>query len=272
MDYDFEPLKGRSNAKISFDYEHKLVKKSEKKANKKRLLRQVKKQVDFNNFNFENIKTPVVLKTEQLSFEMEFINGKNFIQFAEESNISDISTQIDNILHYLNHIKYRKIQPQKSFSESVQMKLNKLDTANKYPEIYKFITESNFENKFNLESTYCHGDLSLSNIIFKENELFFIDFLDPFFDSYYLDIIKLRQDVLHHWIFQINNYSSIKCEIITKKINDALSFEFQKEIESVEFQILEIMNFLRIEPYTKEDTEKHYLIETLNKIFNNIRV
>ena len=84
--------------------------------------------------------------------------------------------------------------------------------------------------------------------------------------------MKLRQDVLHHWIFKINNYSSIKCEIITKKINDALSFEFQKEIESVEFQILEIMNFLRIEPYTKEDTEKQYLIGTINKIFNNIRV
>jgi thiamine kinase-like enzyme len=272
MNYDFEPLKGRSNAKISFDYEHKFVRKSEKKANKKRLHRQVKKQLDFPNFNFENIKTPVVLKTEEFSFEMEFINGKNFIQFAEESNISDINTQIDNILNYLNHIKFKKLKPRISFSESVQMKLNKLDTSNKYPEIYKFIEESNFGEKLNLESTYCHGDLSLSNIIFKENELFFIDFLDPFFDSYYLDIVKLRQDVLHHWIFKINNYSSIKCEIITKKINDAISFEFQKEIESVEFQILEIMNFLRIEPYTKEDTEKQYLIGTINKIFNNIRV
>lgn len=272
MNYDFLPLKGRSKAKISFDYEFKVVRKSVKKVNVKRLHSQIKKQKEFTNYNFENIKTPAVLTTDEISFEMDFINGKNFIQFAEDSNISTINNHIENILKYLDDIKNTKIQSSLNFRDTVHDKLKKLNTQNKHPEINKFILKSSLENDLNIESTYCHGDLSLSNIIFKESEIFLIDFLDPFFNSYYLDIVKLRQDVLHHWLFKVNNYSSIKCDIVTKKINDALSFEFQEEISSIEFQILEIMNFLRIEPYTSEDVEKQYLIETINKIFNNMRL
>lgn len=272
MNYDFLPLKGRSNAKISFDYELNVVRKSVKKTNMRRLHNQIKKQQEFTDLNFENIKTPKLLKTDENSFEMEFINGKNFIQFVEDSNVSSINTHIDNIMRYLDEIKNMKIQSDINFKDSVKNKLNQLNTQNKYPEINKLILNSNLNNDLYLENTYCHGDLSLSNIIFKDKEIFFIDFLDPFFNSYYFDIIKLRQDVLHHWLFKINDYSSIKCDIVTKKINDALSIEFQEEIASIEFQILEIMNFLRIDPYTKIAKEKQHLVETINKIFNNIRV
>lgn len=270
MKYDFTPLKGRSNANIFFDYQNKLVKKSVQIENFIRLQNQAEKQNEFLNFNIKNVKTPKVIKVFKNSFEMEFINGKNFIQFAEDSNSQFINLHIENILNYLQNIKEKRKKSEISFNKSLERKLISLNTQKKHREIFFYITNLIEKNKLNLDSTYCHGDLSLSNIIFKDKEIFLIDFLDPFFNSYYFDIAKIRQDVFYNWLFRVNDYSSIKSEIVSKKINESISTEFKKEISSMEFKIIELMNFLRIEPYTKKKSEKQFLSEIIYKIFNKI--
>ena len=42
-----------------------------------------------------------------------------------------------------------------------------------FTNIFNFISDVLNKNNLNIESTYCHGDLSLSNVIFKENKIYF---------------------------------------------------------------------------------------------------
>lgn len=269
MTKDFEPLEGRSKAKVEFDYNKKLVRKTDLN-DTNRLIKQAQKQKDFTNKDIKNIKTPKILNIGKNYFNMEFINGKNFIQFVEDKNIENVIFQIDNIINYLNEIKKMTIESDVNFHDAMFNKLETLETEKLHPKIYDYIIEQLTNEELKIESTFCHGDLSLSNMIFKDKEIFLVDFLDPFFNTYLTDIAKIRQDSLYFWLFRVNSYSSIKCEIITKKINLAIEKEFKEELSTIEFKLIELINFLRIEPYTNNQTEKALLNATIYNIFNSI--
>ena len=51
----------------------------------------------------------------------------------------------------------------------------------------------------NMTVSPCHGDLTLENIIVKDERLYLIDFLDSFFDSWFMDAGTLLQDVQVMW-------------------------------------------------------------------------
>lgn len=53
-----------------------------------------------------------------------------------------------------------------------------------------------------LTPSICHGDLTLENIIVKDDEVYLIDFLDSFYDSWFLDIGILLQDVQTMWSYR----------------------------------------------------------------------
>ena len=55
----------------------------------------------------------------------------------------------------------------------------------------------------------CHGDLTLENIIVTtNNELYLIDFLDSFYDSWMIDIAKLLQDLELKWSYRFSEDDS----------------------------------------------------------------
>ncbi len=270
MTSEFLPLKGRSKAKIEFNYKNSSVKKSNS-SDGIRLNKQAEKQQLFENLNINNIKTPKIKKIGHNYFYMEFINGKNFIQFVENENINNINNQIENIIDYLKDIRNIPSVNKSDLNTAILEKLNQLNIKKHHPNIFNFISDVLNKNNLNIESTYCHGDLSLSNVIFKENKIYLIDFLDVYFSSYLLDIAKIRQDTYYYWLFNVNKYSSVKCNIVTKKINAKLESEFKHEISSLEFKIIELINFLRIEPYAYDEGEKKLLNEIIYKIFYKIR-
>jgi len=266
---DFQPLEGRSKSKIIFDQKNNIVKKSEfKDIDRFRL--QIYKQQNFDSLKIKNIKTPKILNVGKGYFEMEFINGMNFIQFVEDENIKLVNLQIENLLNYLNEIKKIRLNQEKNFPFKINEKIKALKIEKRHKEIYFFLKNQIERNNLNISSTYCHGDLSLSNLIFKEKDIYMVDFLNPFYDTYLMDIAKLRQDSVYFWLFVVNNFSSIKCEIVVKEINKMLINNFNDEISSIEFKVIELINFLRIEPYLKNKNEKKQLHKTIYNIFNSI--
>lgn len=269
MKSDFYPLKGQSKATLSFDYENNLVRKTES-IKDGRLSIQMKKQQEFSNMNFTNIITPKILYSKKNYFEMEFINAKNFIQFAEEEDVKQIICQIYNLVGYIKKIKKIKLNSELVFKESLITKVNTLAIDSSYSHIIEYLKKTIETEPLKLQSTYCHGDLSLSNILFRKSKLVFIDFLDPFFESYFLDIAKIRQDSYYKWLFKVNEFSSIKCEIVTNKINKIIYSEFKNELNTREYKIIELLNFLRIEPYINNNYEKNLLNMTIQQIFNSI--
>ena len=55
----------------------------------------------------------------------------------------------------------------------------------------------------NVPLSYCCGDLTLENIMLDDNkQIYLIDFLDSFYDSWMIDVAKLLQDLELHWSYR----------------------------------------------------------------------
>ena len=118
----------------------------------------------------------------------------------------------------------------------------------------------------------CHGDLTFSNILFANNSKYYlIDFLDSFIETPLQDIVKLRQDSQFGWsiLMYLKKHDNIRVSMTLKYIDDKFNKHFQKyEFYKKHYNVLQLMNILRILPYAKTYEVKNYLIKTLNEILN----
>lgn len=113
-----------------------------------------------------------------------------------------------------------------------------------------------------IQHSQCHGDLTLENIIVSNNDLYLIDFLDSFYDSWQIDIAKILQDIEIFWHYRkdkMDNNLFIRLLVLKRillkkliKIKDG-----EKIIESI-YHIL-LLNLLRILPYTKDESTYDFL-------------
>lgn len=105
------------------------------------------------------------------------------------------------------------------------------------------------------EGSYCHGDLTLSNIIVRNGELYFVDARNTTgSNSYLLDLAKLRMSLNgYERIFGISN-------IDNSKWSKYIDFEAEKLGLLEEVLALEVMFIFRCYRY-KSDEEKNKLIQ-----------
>lgn len=238
-----------------------------------RLKNEIKKQQNFDT-DFYNIKTPSILKEINNGFQMSYIENelldilltKNILKYNFITGIKQyflkslINTTEENIFDLFVD-KYNKtynICSNKKF-----MKDNK-----------KFI-ESNlkFKNKLiKLKNTmivplkYCHGDLTLSNILYESDEIYFIDFLDNFANTILQDMSKIRQDTQFKLIMEMNN---IKNANMTKNLN-ILDSAFNELFSEYPFynkyyNYFQFLSLMRILPYCDN-------INLINKIIKNLNI
>jgi hypothetical protein len=104
-----------------------------------------------------------------------------------------------------------------------------------------------------------------------------LDFLDSFLDSPIIDLIKIKQDLQHYWSIIVNGGYSEQDIYRIKQVSDFLwkkiELKYKKIINTKEFQIIEAINFLRIEPYA-DIQNRHHLKNIIKKLkiyeeFNN---
>jgi hypothetical protein len=212
-----------------------------------RLSLQVNKQVLFSHRILKNIDTPKVHNIQDGYFDMEYIPGKSFVKFFSTSSIKDIEFVIDTLFEYFDSLisNYRLINVQPNIDEKIKFLKNKTCYKNYLEYIELLIGKQDVY----VPKTFCHGDLTFNNIIFHKNRLFFIDFLDCYVDSFISDLVKLKQDLYHLWGIKTQNIQSNRLEQIYKHIWNQLYYRYSKFIDTDEFDILEAMNSLRIEPY-----------------------
>ena len=103
--------------------------------------------------------------------------------------------------------------------------------------------------------TFCHGDLTFANIIFHQNRLFFIDFLDCYVDTFLSDLVKLKQDLHHLWAVRNQDVYTNRIHQIYEYIWDKLEVRYA-DYRTKSFHILDVMNALRIEPYLTSDSQR----------------
>lgn len=222
-----------------------------------RLYSQIDKQVLFSQRILKNVDTPKVYDVQDGYFDMEYIPGHSFLDFFSTASINDIEFVIETLFQYFDTLisNYRSINIRSAVLEKVKTLRDKTKHRH-YLECIEALVE---RYDIYVPMTFCHGDLTFSNIIFHKNRLFFIDFLDCYVDSFISDLVKLKQDLYYLWGIKTQRIQSNRLEQIYKHIWSKLNNRYSEFIDSDAFDILDAMNSLRIEPYLTSSHQRTIL-------------
>lgn len=224
-----------------------IVKKSCPNLPPHRFIEQVKKQEHLYHLNKNpNIIIPEIydVNENQSYFTMGYIKGRSFEEFLLDAtkNDLDVFTQTLIGLIDLSTIEVRDV------GDIIQNKFNKIVETHNYDWLTKAF-DLLFDDDVFLPMGWCHGDLTLSNMIFIDNnKLGIVDFLDSYIESPMIDIVKIRQDTKHYWTSFLHNIESQKI----KSSLDYIDKEFSETMGTIHYDILQLMNLARILPYAKE--------------------
>ena len=240
----------------------------------RRLSSQFKKQQNYSP-PIKGIIIPQVISSDEMSFVMQRLMMLDAIEFLERNPPNVIQNRLQIIIELLEW--EFSCSPLTIISTEIFRK--KLDEIQKniipriwhqHYQMYADEIENNLPKKIMLPLGICHGDLTLSNIMFSitENSIGLIDFLDSFLDSPLIDIAKLRQDTLAHWTSfrYLETHDKGKICILDSWMNTIISDAFKQQINSFEFWLIEMLNYLRIAPYVTYENDHIYLSKIIQRI------
>lgn len=269
-------LNGLSGCKLELTDDNIVRKYSSSLSYNQRLYYQISKQKLFSNLTFKNIESPKVLDCnfgDLYYFDMEYVSGNSFFEFFSICNNDEVQFVLTSLFGYfddliLNSRYYKSTASKKRILD----KIFSLREVTNYPKDLSLLKSIVENTDLNIPQTFCHGDLTFSNIIFHKNKLYFIDFLDCFIDSFLIDLVKLKQDLFYHWGLkeqQINNRRIYQIySFLWEQIRNRYSFY----IDTIEFDILDFLNSLRVDPYLTQDRQRVIIEEMLksSSLYENI--
>lgn len=244
---DFK-LKGHSKYNLK-KIDNLVVKSST--TNDIRLCKSAEKQQTFKSSYF---KTPKIHEINPYSFSMEYIEGMSFNDYFLLATKNDLDFLINSLKGYFNESIVGKLDI------SVDVIKNKLELS----AIGKnFIYLLDNKKTIPLLVGRCHGDMTLSNMIFSK-DIYLIDFLDSYIESPTMDLVKLRQDTHLHWSLNL-----IQSKTDLNKIKLGLKYIdtwIQDEYLIEEYKMLQIVNLIRIYPYIRDNHMKKWVDLNIKKL------
>lgn len=241
-------VKGHSKYKLSLT--DGWVKK-ESFENDNRLVKSALKQKKFKSNYF---KTPDVKEINKNSFLMKYIIGKSFSEFFNQATKYDLDLLIEKLDGYFSETIIGDIKIPISILE---------DKIKSLPEGQFLLPILSNKKEIKIKVGNCHGDMTLSNMIFS-NDFYLIDFLDSYIESPTMDLIKLRQDTHLYWSLNMIDIPKdlTKIKLGLKYIDNWIQDNFKIE----EYELLQVINLLRIYPYTTDNDIKMWLQYNINKL------
>lgn len=249
-----------------------------------RLKLQGEKQINAYKQKYQHIRIPKIYEIDEdaahLTLKMEYVYSQNFIDYFEDAGFEQISYFIQALKIFLDsEIQNSPVQSIdrciiiKKFEKVCDIiKHNKILISNN--DIKDIINDStkifkSLENKIEIPIGECHGDLTFSNILFNGNNYYLIDFLDSFVESPLLDIVKIRQDSKYQWsrLMYQKEIDGVRLNIISTKIDTEIHAYYMNYLWYRKYyKVFQIMNYLRILQYAKEDKIIAYLINVLKSM------
>ncbi|GMM10552.1 hypothetical protein I12421_09290 [Campylobacter lari] len=215
---------------------------------------------------------------EYCGFYMQYFQANDFIKFLAYSDIKNVLEVIYCLFDFIdNNISKSEITSidsdilQQKYLEVNKNIFKRHGNMDSLFDIFKLIERDlqDLPSTINIPIGYCHGDLTFSNILFAQNKIILIDFLDSFIESPLQDIVKLRQDTKHLWssMFFKGDYDKIKNAIIMDFFDDLINKYFRKyDFYMLYYRIFQRLNLLRIIPYIKQDNILTYIIKEIHKV------
>ncbi len=243
-----------------------------KKPNKidNRELQSIQKQNNFIPFkvnNYDVIAAKIISKKKFIRknkyYYIEFFRGKS----GQDILLTGNKEEIEILKNFLNEYFFKNVNLNKIKSRNLLLIRKKISLLKKnikvkkiknFKKIFTFISKSLNKKNFTFEENFCHGDLTLSNIIinYKTKKIILIDFLKSYDDNIMQDISKIYQDFVLMWSARdLKNVDSLRSKIVYEKI---FNFNFFKGLNnklksSLKLEFL--VTILRIVPYIKKNDD-----------------
>lgn len=242
-----------------------------------RLVNQANKQIAAAQTEYQHIRVPKIFEVEQSStdatIKMEYIYSKNFVEYFENAGFEQIKYLIGAIKYFIDlEINASTMQTVPSniltdkmadVARKVEKNAHLKDDAEAQELVRRSSEVMNAVGDMVMPVGTCHGDLTFSNILFNGNNYYLIDFLDSFIESPLLDIVKIRQDTAYLWstLMYHKPFDKVRLSIVSEKIDKAIDEYFTAEYDwyRTYYMPLQLMNFLRILQYGKDDKVIAYL-------------
>ena len=258
-------LQGHSGCELKITPEGNIRKVSSSVGYNGRLIIQAKKQDDFDGSLGISVPKVLSISTESdlYSFDMEYIRADTFSKFLFHEDFTTVRMEFERILLFIKQsIKHEDYV---DVTEEIYKKTASL-TINMDANIRSFLRKIE-STKLIAPKGYCHGDLTFENILIAK-DMYFIDFLDSFIETPLIDMAKISQELNVYWSYR--NASKINGSIVSKMCGlnnlfmcmvDELGLEFKKT-----YRYLEILNLMRILPYTHDVRTYMLLKRAINKL------
>ena len=281
-------VKGHSGCKIDIVRENSdlfIYKSSTDPLYFVRLIKQAEKQKQAYNWEYQHVRIPQIYhiksNDKHVEIKMEYVYSKNFVEYFESAGFEQISYFVKALILFiekeLKSCEMIELSSDviKNKFEDVMLKIESNNNISSNKKISDIVQKSKdiFEHldRIKIPVGLCHGDLTFSNMLFNGNNYYLIDFLDSFVESPLLDIVKIRQDSAYLWsqLMYVREFDELRLKIISDKIDNEIHSYFSRyEWYSKNYQIFQLMNFLRIIQYANDDKIIDYLIKTINNIID----
>ena len=244
-----------------------------------RLKTQCEKQASFLK---DSIKAPKVYSQGYTDeglyfFDMEYVQGITLAKYIKTMEIGKIKDLVEALTTNLvpktpfestpeTKTQINKIFKTKFSQLRTTLKAKNNDVINKSLDLL----ENHDWSK--MAPTACHGDMTLENIIIKNDKMYFIDFLDSFYDSWVLDIGTLLQDIQVMWSYRFEKEVDMNTVLRLLVFRDLLIDEIKKinPDYTIEVYYALLQKLLRIYPYVNDELTYNFLNEKNKAVIDNI--
>lgn len=239
-----------------------------------RLALQAEKQKVASDMRVPNIIVPKVydiVRTEaKTEIRMDYVYSQNYIDYFENAGVHEIDAFVEAMIAFVEQeIKQSPIK--ECANEVLMVKFE--DVASKVAKRADYNEELNElmekartkilnAGRLRIPMGVCQGDLTFSNVLFCGQQYCLIDFLDSFIETPLQDIVKLRQDSQYLWscLMYQQPYDALRLKLISEYVDERLDKHFsQYDWYKDHYEVLQLMNMLRILPYAKEEKVVEYL-------------
>ena len=281
-------MEGRSGCRLEVmksQDDHIIIKKhSSSLAYNNRLVKQAEKQQHFfehlppvPRFSTARVIDIFPSDTSLACFTMPYLFAEKYSDYLEKITIGDLKILLHDILHYLlNNIHNANYQT-----------IDKAIVVSKVDELKKAFASNGLNNNAYLWQVIdylennapvqplpigrCHGDLTFSNILFGDNKIYLLDFLDSFIESPIIDIVKLRQDTCFKWSVMLEKQMPAHTKNKIIQTFDYLDREIASFCDSELgmadwYKYLQVFNLMRILPYLHKQEEVLFIETSLRQI------
>ena len=242
-----------------------------------RLYLQARKQKEASQIEYQHIRIPEIFDIDKaddhLVIKMEYVYSKNYVDYFEDAGFDNISYFVKALKIFVNAeianspLQQVDTQVVKDKFEDVCSKCYANEHIREDKDVQNILDASrlafsSLPAQIEIPMGKCHGDLTFSNILFNGNNYYLIDFLDSFLESPLLDLVKIRQDSQYEWsrLMYEGEVDLVRLSIISQKIDKEIdTFYSQYQWYRDYYHVFQLMNFLRILQYAKEEKVITYL-------------